>query len=72
MRDFLLKFAVSVGVLLVGFIPLWIYLGVRALANPDGFWQELIFSAVAAYFLIGIQIIALVFIIVALIAIWAD
>jgi hypothetical protein len=30
--------------------PLWVYLGVRRIASPEGFWQELVLGVVGVWF----------------------
>ncbi len=53
--EFLKKLGVSLLATVIALIPLWIFLGIKAIASPEGFWQNLVFVGVGAYFLLGIQ-----------------
>ncbi len=59
-------------VLLVMSLPLDLYIGVRAFANPEGFWQEFALGAVAVYVLGGFQFIFLLIGVFILFALWLD
>lgn len=53
-------------------IPLWIFLGVRALLNPTGFWQNFVLYGAGIYILGAAQIGLILILIFVLISIWID
>ncbi len=55
----------------IGFIPVWIYIGIRLLARPDGFWQELALGTLGVFALGGVQFILLFFVIIFLASVWS-
>ncbi len=57
---------------LIGLIPAWVFLGVRALAEPEGFWQELALGLVGMFFLGAMQLIFLVGLAIMLAWIWSE
>ncbi len=52
---------VTLFALAVALIPAWIYLLVRAYAEPSGFWQELALGVVGAWILGSIQLLLMIF-----------
>ena len=46
--------------LVIVFIPTELYLFARVTLQPEGFWQELILTGIALYFLLGIQFILII------------
>ncbi len=70
MKEIVLKTFWSLLVFAFTFIPLWIWLGTRSLANPEGFWQEIAIGALGLLFLGGLQLIGLVFFVSLLMLIW--
>lgn len=67
------KFLFIVGFILLTlviiFIPTELYLLIRIIVQPEGFWQELILTGIGLYFLLGIQFILLIIGVVFLFAI---
>ena len=49
--------------------PTWLYLIVRSLLEPHGFWQELVLGVVGVYFLVAFQILFVFIFLGAIIAI---
>lgn len=58
-------------ILAFGFIPIWIYIVIRLLAQPDGFWQELVLGTVGIWALGGIQLVLLIFMVIFLVSVWS-
>jgi hypothetical protein len=52
------------------YIPLWIYLFLRFIFNPEGFWQNFVLFGVGLYIFGGLQIILIVVWLLFLVAIW--
>ena len=50
--------------------PTWIFLGIRRLADPEGFWQELAVGIIGYVVLGGFQVLCLVGFVFALVLIW--
>ena len=51
---------VSILVWVVALIPLWIFLSIKTLANPQGFWQNFVLSGLGIYVLGAIQTVLLI------------
>ena len=51
------KFLVILIVWAVALVPTWIYLGVKFLMSPEGFWQNLILLILGLYFLGFCQVV---------------
>lgn len=66
------RFLWSLLVLVVALIPTWLYLGIRFLMEPTGFWQEMAVAGCGLVFLGGVQLILLVVAIAAWLAIWTE
>lgn len=47
-------------ILVLTFIPTWIFLGVRYFASPEGFWQNLAVAGIGLWFLGGAQMVFLI------------
>lgn len=60
MKDFFLKLLIQVVLVLTAGIPTWLILAGRYLAEPTGFWQNLVVFGIGFYLLGGIQLIFLV------------
>jgi hypothetical protein len=52
-------------------IPLWIFIGVRSLASPKGFWQELAMGVVGIWILGALQLVAIFWGVVLTYGLWA-
>ncbi|HBK34316.1 TPA: hypothetical protein DEP34_01675 [Candidatus Uhrbacteria bacterium] len=66
----LFKLVATAVILFLVSLPLDLYLGVRAFASPEGFWQEFALGAVAIWVLGGSQIAFLILGMVILFCIW--
>lgn len=44
----------------VCFLPTWIFLGIRYLAAPEGFWQNIVLFGLGVWFLGGLQILGFI------------
>lgn len=62
----------SLLVVALALLPTWAFLLIRYVAEPHGFWQNLILFGVGIWFLGTFQIICLVFGIALFIAIWTS
>lgn len=51
--------------------PLWVFLGVRSMADPEGFWQELAMGVVGYLVLGTFQLIGLAVLILIMILVWS-
>ena len=58
--NFFVKTGIILICLIIMFIPTELYILARILFQPSGFWQELILTGIALYFLMGIQIIMII------------
>jgi hypothetical protein len=63
--------AANILTVIVAMIPTWLFFFIRHLAEPQGFWQNLILFGLGFYFLVGIQIICAVFALVVIVGTWA-
>ena len=72
MIKFLVRILLQVIVVLITPIPLWIFMGVRGILNPTGFWQNLVVSGLGLYFLGTAQLFMLVLGIIASVIIWIE
>ena len=61
----------SIAVVLVH-MPIWIYLLVKYLLSPEGFWQNLVLLGLGVWLLGIIQVALWVILLFLLIGIWAD
>ena len=60
MKTFFQKgFIALLGFIVCG-IPAWIFLGVRALVAPQGFWQEMVLGTLGVWVLGGLQVVGIV------------
>lgn len=60
MKKVLKKILWQMGTIIITLIPLCLWLGVRALLSPEGFWPELIITGLGFYFLGVIQLVLIV------------
>lgn len=70
--EFFGKFIVTVLLVALSFTPTWIFLLVRNLLDPHGFWQKFLVLGVGVYFLGGLQIICLIVVIALTVVLWMD
>ena len=54
------------------FIPTWLYLLVKWILSPEGFWQNIILFGVGVWILGSIQVILFIIFIYLLIRIWSE
>lgn len=59
-EGFLLIMGIILITLVIVFIPTELYVLARVTIQPEGFWQELILTGIALYFLLGIQFVLIV------------
>lgn len=64
------KFLMSVVGLLIAGLPTWFFLGLRSMAAPEGFWQELVFTGLGLWFLGGLQFVFFVIYIALMVSVW--
>lgn len=69
---FLLKVGLQVAYIAVAFIPLWLYLALKTVANPQGFWQNFALAGFGLWILGGAQFFLLVFLAIMSLALWVD
>ena len=55
---------------IICFIPLWMFLGVKLLLKPTGFWQSFVIYGAGIYFLGFIQLLLIVALSVLILLIW--
>jgi hypothetical protein len=71
-----MKFIERIGLqalfIIVGLLPLTIFLVTREIASPEGFWQNFFLFGAGLYFLGFIQLVLLVFALGLSIALWMD
>ena len=67
---FLIKLGISSLATLVALIPFWIFLGIKAVASPEGFWQNTVLLGIGVYFLGGIQFFLLALLAIYLSFLW--
>lgn len=70
--NFFAKFFVSIVVFLLAFLPVWVYLLIRHLISPTGFWQNLALIIVMLLSLWPIQLFLLIILLKCLVVIWFD
>jgi RsiW-degrading membrane proteinase PrsW (M82 family) len=71
-KDVAVRILMTVIAVAVAFIPLWLFLAVRTFASPEGFWQNLALGVVGIFFLGGVQLFAIIFLLMFLAqAVWA-
>ncbi len=66
----MLRLLTTIVILVVAFIPLWIWLGLRVVVNPTTFWEKFVLIGAGLYFLGGIQIFLLIVAGFFLFAVW--
>ncbi len=66
------RFLWSLLVLVVALIPTWLYLGIRFLMEPDGFWQEMAVAGCGLLFLGGVQFILAIIGVAVCFTIWTE
>ena len=52
------------------FVPTWIFLLIRMLMSPEGYWQELALGIVGLWVLGGFQLLALIILLIVLAGVW--
>ncbi len=57
--------------LALAFIPTWVFLAIRSMLEPDGFWQQLVVYGIGVWFMGGLQVILLIGWAMVWITIWA-
>jgi hypothetical protein len=62
----------SVVVAAVCLWPTWIWLIARSMLHPVGFWENLVTVGLGFYFLAGLQVLFLIIMFFALIALWTE
>jgi len=67
-----IRLIISIFSFIVALIPFWTFWGVRTLAQPEGFWQNIFVFGLGFYFGGAMQIILLIFWIVFILTVWAD
>lgn len=72
MEDLLARLKWSIIVIIIAPIPTLIYLAVRFLLSPEGYWQEIILLGIGVWVLGFIQIILIIILLVALYYIWIE
>jgi hypothetical protein len=55
--EWFLRVGLQTTAVLIAFIPTWLFLLVKAILSPVGFWQQLLVYGAGAYFLGVIQVI---------------
>lgn len=70
--EFFGKFVLSALIAALSLTPFWIFLLVKNLLDPHGFWQKFLVLGVGVYFLGGLQIICLCAAIAATWMIWTE
>ena len=66
------KFFVSSVAVFLAHTPIWIYLLVKYLLSPEGFWQNLVLFGLGVWFLGIIQVVLWVVLVFLLIGIWTE
>lgn len=70
--EFLQKIGATLLSIVIALIPLWIFLGIKAIASPEGFWQNTVLLGIGMYFLGSIQFLLLIALLVFLYSVWND
>lgn len=70
--DRVIQCSLSLGGLVLALIPLWIWLAVRWLLAPEGFWQNFVLFGVGLWLLGAIQLSLFVLWFFWLAAVWND
>ncbi|MDB5194099.1 MAG: hypothetical protein JWN50_113 [Parcubacteria group bacterium] len=68
----LLKLGAQVALLLVGGIPTWLFLLIKHLANPTGFWQNLVLYGLGFWVGGAIQLLLLIAVAAFSFIIWTE
>ncbi len=68
--DVTLKTILSVGTLILMFIPVWIYIFAQWMLGPQDFWENMAILVVAGIFLNTVQLILAIAGVVVLFVIW--
>ncbi|MBI4091009.1 MAG: hypothetical protein HY422_03215 [Candidatus Komeilibacteria bacterium] len=63
--------AISAFATAIALIPFWIYLGIRVLLQPEGFWQNLVLTGIGVWLMGGIQASLFIVLLVVLYFLWA-
>ena len=69
-KEIFVKIYFSIIVIIIGLIPLWIFLLIQNLLSPEGFWQNIFVYGVGLYFLGAFQFLLLFFLIICILKIW--
>jgi hypothetical protein len=72
MMNFLAKLIISIVAFLLTLVPVWLYLLIRHLFSPEGFWQNFVLMALMILSLWPIQIFLLIVFLKCLTIIWFD
>ncbi len=63
MKNFLIRLSLSVAVFAVALIPVWIFLLVKHMFEPHGFWQNLALAGIGVWILglfqVGLLVLAI-------------
>ena len=70
--NLLIKYFWAIVGLIIFLIPFWLWLLIRYLLSPEGFWQNLFFTCVGVYFLGFIQVILLIIYVLVLLVTWPE
>jgi hypothetical protein len=70
--DNLAKSVVSLVALAVAMFPFWVWLLVREMLHPEGFWQNLFVFGAGAWLLGGLQIFMLILFVWFIVAVWSE
>ena len=62
----------SLATLVVALIPLWLWLAIKYVAQPQAFWQNLVLAGLGSFFLGSIQVILIVCGAAFLFVIWTE
>lgn len=65
-----MKIVISILIGLLGLMPTWIFILVKTLLSPDGFWQKFAVYGLGVYFLGALQIVFLVLVLTAIFEIY--
>lgn len=71
-KDTAFKLGVTLLATVVAFVPAWIFLGIRSLAAPEGFWQNLALGVAGFWVLGGFQLFFLIALVIFLVEVWGN
>ena len=60
-KDTLVKHVFAGIIVILTLIPVWIFLLLKYLLNPEGFWQNLVTYGLGLFFLGSLQIVFIIF-----------